>query len=61
MTEIKNISQKIDDNISRNVVNTLNVGIGFTEQKCSYFLTFLKILTAISRINEPIPGMFVLI
>ena len=32
----------------------------FTEQKCVCFIKFLTILTYISRINEPIPGMFVL-
>ena len=42
-------------------VNTYHTGIGFTAQKCSCFLTFLKNLMAISQINEPIPGMFVLI
>ena len=35
-------------------------GIGFAEQNCVYFLTF-EIVRVISRISEPIQGMFVLI
>ena len=33
--------------------------IGFTEQNCVCFLTFMKTLTAIIRHNEPITGMFI--
>ena len=41
--------------------NTLNAGIGFIERK-SVFLSHVSVnLTCILRINEPIPGMFVLI
>ena len=43
------------------IINTYHAGFGFSEQNCVCFLTFSEILTAISRTNEPIPGMFVLI
>ena len=40
---------------------TLNAGIGFTERKSLLLSQISVILTCISQINEPIPGMFVLI
>ena len=47
--------------MSMSRVNTLNAGIGFTKRKSVFLSQFLVILTCILRINEPIPGMFVLI
>ena len=45
---------------SRASFNTLNAGIGFTERKSVLLAIISVILTCISWINEPIPGMFVL-
>ena len=52
----------LDKGLTRriSIINTWSAGIGFNEQNCLSFVTF-EIPTTISRINEPIPGMFVLI
>ena len=42
-------------------INTYHAGIGFTEHKMCLLSQISDILMSISRINEPIPGMFVLI
>ena len=44
---------------SRGPVVTLNAGVGFAEQ--NLLSKFSKIVTANSRITDPIAGMFVLI
>ena len=43
------------------LLNTLNAGIGFTVRTSVLLSQISVILICISQINEPIPGMFVLI
>ena len=45
----------------RTLIKTLNAGVGFSERKSVLLPQMSVILTCISRINEPISGMFVLI
>ena len=43
-------------------LNTYHAGIGFTEQNCVCFLTYLKFEQLFHKLmNQSIPGMFVLI